>query len=107
MDKLPEYVDGIPNICGSEVVVDTAIKAAQKGPVFLREDSVPFGGMRSAFAIALHMHQPLIPAGGADLGTARLVSNLKYMMDNPGIGTTTMPRYSLGATSAWVNSSPS
>lgn len=86
MDELPEYVDGIPNICGSEVVVDTVIKAAIKGPVFLREDSVPFCGVRSAFAIALHMHQPLIPAGGADLGTARLVSNLKYMMDNPGIG---------------------
>jgi hypothetical protein len=32
------------------------------------------------------MHQPLIPAGGRDLRTAQLVSNLKYMMDNPGIG---------------------
>ena len=67
MDELPEYVDEIPNICGSEVVVDTAIKAAINGSVFLREDSVPFGGVRSAFAIALHMHQPLIPAGDADL----------------------------------------
>ena len=46
MDELPEYVDGIPNICGSEAVVDTAIKAAIKGPVFLREDSVPFGGVQ-------------------------------------------------------------
>ena len=32
------------------------------------------------------MHQPLIPAGGADLRTAEIISNLKYMMDNPGIG---------------------
>ena len=32
------------------------------------------------------MHQPLIPAGGGDLHTAAVISNLKYMMDNPGIG---------------------
>ena len=39
-----------------------------------------------AFAIALHMHQPLIPAGGNDLGSAAIISNLKHMMDNQGIG---------------------
>ncbi len=32
------------------------------------------------------MHQPLIPAGGGDLRTAEIISNLKHMMDNPGIG---------------------
>jgi hypothetical protein len=32
------------------------------------------------------MHQPLIPAGGGDLRTAAIISNLKYMMDNQGIG---------------------
>ncbi len=32
------------------------------------------------------MHQPLIPAGGHDLRTAAIISNLKYMMDNQGIG---------------------
>jgi hypothetical protein len=32
------------------------------------------------------MHQPLIPAGGDDLQNAEIISNLKYMMDNPGIG---------------------
>ena len=47
---------------------------------------IDFGGIRSAFAIALHMHQPLVPAGGGDLHTAAVISNLKYMMDNPGIG---------------------
>ena len=44
------------------------------------------GASSSAFAIALHMHQPLIPAGGSDLATAEIISNLKHMMDNPGIG---------------------
>lgn len=86
MSELPEYVDGIPNICGSEAIVDAAVRAARKRAVFLRGNSVPFEGVQSAFAIALHMHQPLIPAGGRDLRTAQLVSNLKYMMDNPGIG---------------------
>ena len=47
---------------------------------------IDFGSIRSAFAVALHMHQPLIPAGGGDLATAEIISNLKYMMDNQGIG---------------------
>ena len=32
------------------------------------------------------MHQPLIPAGGPELRTAPIISNLQWMMDNPGIG---------------------
>ena len=32
------------------------------------------------------MQQPLIPAGGSDLRTADLISNLDYMMRNPGSG---------------------
>ncbi len=35
---------------------------------------------------ALHMHQPLIPAGGNDLRTAAVVSNLQYMLENPTVG---------------------
>jgi hypothetical protein len=86
MAKIDEYVNGIPNICGQEPLVDAALRATRGRPVFFGGDSAPFGGVRSAFAIALHMHQPLIPAGGPDLTTAQLVSNLKRMMDNPGIG---------------------
>jgi hypothetical protein len=29
------------------------------------------------------MHQPLIPAGGDDLRTARIISNLQYMLEHP------------------------
>jgi Glycosyl hydrolase family 57 len=32
------------------------------------------------------MHQPLIPAGGEDLRTARLIGNLQYMLEHPDIG---------------------
>lgn len=81
---LSEYVGGLPNICGSEESIAEATNRA--GPIYLPESGIDFGRMRSAFSIALHMHQPLIPAGGADLRTAAVISNLKYMMDNQGIG---------------------
>jgi len=54
--------------------------------VFLPESRVDFARTRSVAGIALHMHQPLIPAGGPDLRTAAIISNLEYMMDNPDIG---------------------
>ena len=83
---LPEYVDGLPNIAGREKELDKAIAAAAKKEVFRPEGKIDFGRIKSACAIALHMHQPLIPAGGWDLKTAEIISNLKYMMDNQGIG---------------------
>ncbi|HRZ23790.1 MAG TPA: glycosyl hydrolase family 57 [Candidatus Contendobacter sp.] len=86
MSQLPEYVDGLPNICGSESLVEETLRAGQDQPVFLPESRIDFGRIRAACAIALHMHQPLIPAGGGDLTTAAIISNLKYMMDNQGIG---------------------
>ncbi len=42
--------------------------------------------INSCFGVALHMHQPMIPAGGDDLKTARLISNLQYMMERQNIG---------------------
>lgn len=86
MLDLPEYIDGLPNICGSEAELDAAIQENLNKPVFLPDSAIDFDNIKSAFAIALHMHQPLIPAGGADLSTAEMISNLKYMMDNQGIG---------------------
>ncbi len=86
MSELPEYVDGLPNICGSESAIAAAIHRHQAQPVFRDSSTIDFGRINSAFAIALHMHQPLIPAGGGDLHTAEIISNLKYMMDNQGIG---------------------
>jgi hypothetical protein len=81
---VPEYVDGLPNICGSEDRIREAM--ARPGPYYLPESGIDFQRIRSAFAIALHMHQPLIPAGGSDLTSAAVISNLKYMMENPGVG---------------------
>jgi len=77
---LPEYVEGLPNICGSEDAVADAL--AREGAVYLRDSGIDFGRARSAFSIALHMHQPLIPAGGPDIGTAGVISNLEHMRDS-------------------------
>ena len=85
METIPEYIGGLPNICGWEREVAQAMKAAKK-EAYLPESQIDFGKVRSAAAIALHMQQPLIPAGGGDLHTADLISNLKHMMDNQGTG---------------------
>ena len=83
--QVPEYIDGLPNISGSEDLSEV-MKSALKKNVFTKNNPVQFDKIRSATAIALHMHQPLIPAGGSDLRTADLISNLQYMMENQGIG---------------------
>ncbi|MFI5381732.1 MAG: glycosyl hydrolase family 57 [Tepidisphaerales bacterium] len=82
-NNLPETIDGLPNICGAEDLIAGAM--GRPGPMFLPESGIDFGRIRSAFAIALHMHQPLIPAGGPDLRTAPIISNLQYMMEHPEI----------------------
>ncbi len=86
MTPLPEYIDGVPNIAGSEATLDKVIKTAATKEVFRSEGGIDFGRIKSACAIALHMHQPLIPAGGGDLHSAEVISNLKYMWDHQDIG---------------------
>ncbi len=85
MHTLPEYIDGLPNICGSEATVETVL-ATRPDTVFRDASPIRFDHVKSAAAIALHMHQPLIPAGGHDLHTAHVISNLQYMMENQHIG---------------------
>ncbi len=86
MNDLSEYVDGLPNISGAEGLCEKAILANHGNTIYLHDSGIDFGRVRSACAIALHMHQPLIPAGGGDLRTAEIISNLQYMMDNQQIG---------------------
>jgi Glycosyl hydrolase family 57 len=86
MSSLPEYVDGLPNLSGSEPLVERAIAEAGDRPVFLDHSRIDFVRIRSACAIALHMHQPLTPTGGDDLRTAALIGNLQFMLEHPGIG---------------------
>jgi hypothetical protein len=74
---LPEIINGLPNFCGAEAQVEEVTRARQ--PVFLRETNLRLDRLQATFAVALHMHQPLIPAGG-DLRTAELISNLDVML---------------------------
>ena len=85
MDGMAEQIDGLPNICGAESIIAQAVRSA---PAVLEAEhrGVDFQRIQSAAAIALHMHQPLIPAGGADLRTAVLIGNLQYMMEHQDIG---------------------
>lgn len=82
--RLDETVGGLPNICGQEELIAEATK--EPGPIYLPESGIDFGSIRAGFANALHMHQPLIPAGGDDLRSAAIISNLQYMMEHPDEG---------------------
>jgi hypothetical protein len=86
MRELVEYVDGLPNLCGWEQTVEAAIRTGGRQPVFLDQTPVDLSTIDSAFAVALHMHQPLIPAGGPDLRTAATISNLQWMLEHPDLG---------------------
>ncbi len=77
-------MEQLPEICGSESEISRAM--AGTGPVFREQSDIDFDSITSAYAIALHMHQPLIPAGGHDLHTAEVISNLKDMMNHPYTG---------------------
>jgi len=86
MAMLPEYADGLPNICGQEPLITEAIAAGRQRPVY--PDQQDFTATASAtFAVALHMHQPLIPAGSdGNLRSAGIISNLAWMMDHQDTG---------------------
>lgn len=86
MAELQEYVDGLPNISGWEQLIERALMDATVRPRYLSESRLDFKRIKSAAAVALHMHQPLIPAGGDEIHSAEIISNLKYMMDHQGIG---------------------
>ena len=86
MQELSEYIDALPNLSGSEDAIAAAIARGRETPVFAGQTPVNIADIDSAFAIALHMHQPLIPAGGGDLRSAAIISNLQDMAEHPGIG---------------------
>ncbi|MGZ6855408.1 MAG: hypothetical protein ACXVGC_15325 [Mycobacteriaceae bacterium] len=85
--ELAECVDGLPNLSGEDALIAATIADAKHRPVVAFPDAGdPFAGIQSAFAIGLRMHQPLIPAGGQQLRTAALISNLRYVFEHPDIG---------------------
>ena len=104
MPSLPEYVDGLPNLSGSEDLIERTMAGAAGRRVFLDESRIPFERIRSACAIALHMHQPLTPTGGDELHTAALIGNLQTMAEHPGIGDNHNAPAFRRCYAAWANS---
>ncbi|HNQ24409.1 MAG TPA: glycosyl hydrolase family 57 [Phycisphaerae bacterium] len=80
-EALPGCLGDLPNICGREDLIRAALARTDRRP--LSDSGVDFARIQSAFAVALHMHQPLIPAGGDDLRTAGIISNLQHMLECP------------------------
>jgi hypothetical protein len=74
MQTIPELIEGLPPISGWEEELRQA--NARRLPAPARDPN----DVRSAFGIALHMHQPLILQDG-DLKSARVLGNLEYMME--------------------------
>lgn len=77
---LSPYIAELPNICGSEEIIAEAMSGC--GPFYLPQSQIDFPAVKSCFANALHMHQPLIPAGKGDLREAEIISNLQHMMEH-------------------------
>jgi hypothetical protein len=83
MAQIKEYVDKLPNICGSQELIASAI---DKNQVFLPHSSIDWSKVKSAFAIALHMHQPIITDPDRKITEADEISNLAFMMRHPNSG---------------------
>ncbi|MBD2036794.1 glycosyl hydrolase family 57 [Leptolyngbya sp. FACHB-321] len=77
---IPELIDDLPNISGWEA--DVQAVTSEQHPVFLPTTNLRLDDLAATFAIALHMHQPTVPAGynGAPIG------HLQYMFEHTGEG---------------------
>ncbi|MEA5564755.1 glycosyl hydrolase family 57 [Anabaena sp. UHCC 0399] len=72
-----EKIDDLPNISGWEAEVTRVVN--HDAPVFLPTTNLKLENINAVFAIALHMHQPTIPAGH----DGKLINNLQYMFEHP------------------------
>ena len=70
----------LPVICGDESVIKGLVNRKRTNSQMNIKSKLKH--IESAFACALHMHQPTIPAGK----NAELISNLQYMFDNTSEG---------------------
>jgi hypothetical protein len=80
LPALTEQLEGSPNISGWESEVLEVVQ--HQNPVFLPHTNIHLDQLAAAFAVALHMHQPAIPAGY----NGQLISNLQYMFEHPNEG---------------------
>jgi len=86
LPNLTDQVDGLPNLSGDEATVTKVAREAADHPVYGDRSPIRLTEIDSAFAVALHMHQPLIPAAGEQLTSAGIIGNLQWMLEHPDIG---------------------
>lgn len=77
---MPTQTTFMPPICGSEARILSIVN--HQDPIFLPHSDINPHQIKSAFACALHMHQPTIPAGH----DGSLICNLQYMFEHQGEG---------------------
>lgn len=77
LPALPDTIDRLPNLSGWEAEVQSIVH--QNEPVFLPSTNIQYADVTAAFAIALHMHQPTVPAGP----NGALISHLQFMFEHP------------------------
>jgi len=77
-----DIVDQLPNIFGIETEGAKGGKSRSESAA----SNIAFDGVQSCFGVALHMHQPTIPAQTDDVRTAGLISNLQHMMEHQHMG---------------------
>ena len=73
----PALEGGLPLLSGRETEI--AAVMARDESVFLPATNLALADISAGFAIALHMHQPTIPAGA----TGELINHLQYMFEHP------------------------
>jgi hypothetical protein len=80
LSTLPDVMDGLPTLCGWESGIQAIIQSDQ--PIWLPHTNLQLQDISAGFAIALHMHQPTIPAGSQ----GELICNLQHMFEHPNDG---------------------
>lgn len=75
--QMPAMEDSLPIISGWEDEIAAALQPAE--PVFLPHTNLRLQDIQAGFAIALHMHQPSIPAGAK----GEMINHLQYMFEHP------------------------
>jgi len=75
----------MPDICGNEDEIEQ-VMSHTRDDLYIKYSDLAIDQAKSAFGIALHMHQPTIPASSDDLAAAELISNLQFMMEHQDMG---------------------
>jgi len=80
-----DVIKDMPSICGNEDKIKE-VTSRTEDKLYMQYSHLAIDQVQSAFGIALHMHQPTIPASSEDLAAADLISNLQFMMEHQDMG---------------------